>query len=194
MKMLGRTLFRQNEVFNFFFEHLIDDQGNEVKEYFVLEHKKIQENQVGGAVILPIVDQKIGLVEIYRPPLKRHCWELPHGFIDANETDREAALRELREETGIVTDESDCYYLGCLAPDAGIIGATVSIYFSQSGSITADVEPELGLKRVKFFDVTEVKEMIESSTIIDAITLATVFKYLNSKGKIEWVIDSPERI
>jgi hypothetical protein len=84
--------------------------------------------------------------------------------------------------------------LGNLAPDAGIIGATISIYYSESGSATEDVKSELGLKRVKFFEVSEVKEMIESSTIIDAITLATVFKYLNSKGKIQWVIESPERV
>ena len=79
MKILGRTLFGSNEVFNFFFEHLVDDQGNEVKQYFILEPKKIREDRVAGVGILPIVDGKIGLIEIYRPALKRNCWEIPHG-------------------------------------------------------------------------------------------------------------------
>jgi ADP-ribose pyrophosphatase YjhB (NUDIX family) len=66
--------------------------------------------------MLPIVDNKIGLVEIYCPALKKNCWELQHGFIEINETDRSAAIRELKEETGIVTEESDCIYLGEVAP------------------------------------------------------------------------------
>ena len=192
MKIIARTLFRQNAVFNFFFEHLVDDAGNEVKEYFILEPKEIRENRVGGVAILPIVDNKIGLVEIYRPTLKKNCWELPHGFIDMNETDRAAAVRELKEETGIVTDESDCIYLGNVAPDAGIIGATMSVFFAQNGCLSTDVMPELGLKRVNFFDMLEVKEMIDRSVITDGITLATLLKYLSAKGKIKWNMDVVE--
>jgi 8-oxo-dGTP pyrophosphatase MutT (NUDIX family) len=186
MKIIERTLFRQNAVFNFFFEHLVDDGGNEVKEYFILEPKVIRGNRVGGVAILPIVGHKIGLVEIYRPTLKKNCWELPHGFIDTNESDVAAAVRELREETGIVTDESDCIYLGNVAPDAGIIGATMSVYFAQNASVSTNVMPELGLKRVKFFNMLEVNEMIDRSVITDGITLATLLKYLSAKGKIKW--------
>jgi ADP-ribose pyrophosphatase YjhB (NUDIX family) len=186
MKVLGRTLFRENEVFNFYFEHIVDSQGNEVKEYFILEPKIIRENRVGGVAILPIVDNKIGLVEIYRPTLKKKCWELPHGFIEINESVRSAVVRELKEETGIVSDESDCIYLGEVAPDAGIIGATMSVFFTQNGSVCSDLVSEIGLLRVKFFEMFEVKKMIEISVISDGITLATLLKYLNLKSKIEW--------
>jgi 8-oxo-dGTP pyrophosphatase MutT (NUDIX family) len=162
VKILGRTLFAENEMFNFFFEHLIDRQGNEVKKYFVLEPKKLRDDRVAGVGILPIVGGKIGLIEIYRPALKRNCWELPHGFIDDDETDIAAALRELKEETGVITEEVDCFYLGQLAPDAGIIGATINIYFSQNGTVTANSKSELGLQQVKFFDLLELKKMIDS--------------------------------
>jgi ADP-ribose pyrophosphatase len=36
----------------------------------------------------------------YRPPVQATCVEFPAGLIDANESVEEAALRELREETG----------------------------------------------------------------------------------------------
>jgi ADP-ribose pyrophosphatase len=36
----------------------------------------------------------------FRPPIQATCVEFPAGLIDANETVEEAALRELREETG----------------------------------------------------------------------------------------------
>jgi 8-oxo-dGTP pyrophosphatase MutT (NUDIX family) len=192
MKIIERTLFRQNDVFNFFFEHLVDDEGNEVKEYFILEPKKIRINRVSGVAILPIVNNKIGMVEIHRPTLKKTYWELPHGFIDINETDLVSAIRELREETGIIADESDCIYLGNVAPDPGIIGASISVYFAQNGIVATDVLSELGLKRVKFFDMLEIKNMIDMSIIIDGITMATILKYLSYHGKIKWNLDAHE--
>lgn len=42
------------------------------------------------------------LVEQYRPPVRQTTVEFPAGLIDAGETVEQAALRELREETGYV--------------------------------------------------------------------------------------------
>ncbi|WP_158888310.1 NUDIX domain-containing protein [Amycolatopsis anabasis] len=35
---------------------------------------------------------------------QRRCWELPGGMIDPGETPRQAAIRELREESGLVAE------------------------------------------------------------------------------------------
>jgi hypothetical protein len=62
----------------------------------------------------------------------------------------------------------------------------------QSRGVSTEIKSELGLKRVKFFDMIEVKEMVERSVIIDSITMATLLKYLSCKGKIRWDIRDRE--
>jgi 8-oxo-dGTP pyrophosphatase MutT (NUDIX family) len=42
------------------------------------------------------------LVRQYRPPVQQYTMEFPAGLIDVDETIEQAALRELREETGYV--------------------------------------------------------------------------------------------
>lgn len=52
------------------------------------------------------------MVEQWRPPLQRVTLELPAGIIDPGETPEQAAVRELREETGYGGGEPEC--IGCL--------------------------------------------------------------------------------
>lgn len=54
-------------------------------------------------VILAIIqnrDNSIILVKQFRAPLNNACIEMPAGLIDQGEDAQEAAVRELREETG----------------------------------------------------------------------------------------------
>ena len=60
---------------------------------------------IRAAVILPLIEDDVILVEQYRVPLGRNCIELPAGLIGdedgkADEEDLSAAGRELEEETG----------------------------------------------------------------------------------------------
>jgi hypothetical protein len=95
-------------------------------------------------------------------------------------------MRELSKETGIVSEESDCIYLGQLAPDPVIIGGTISIFYARNRKLTSDSKSELGIKQQKFFDFPEIKDMIDCSEILDSITLAAILKFLSLKGKIKW--------
>jgi len=53
--------------------------------------------------MLPIVDDRaIVMVRVKRPVINDATWELPAGGVKKGETPREAARRELAEETGII--------------------------------------------------------------------------------------------
>ena len=51
--------------------------------------------------VLLLQDSDLGLDPVL------HWWSTPGGGVDPGETDREAAVRELREETGLVVTEDD---------------------------------------------------------------------------------------
>lgn len=62
------------------------------------------ENKPDGVVIFSLAGEKkdrIVLVRQYRYPIAGYIYELPAGLIEKNENYREAAVREMREETGL---------------------------------------------------------------------------------------------
>jgi ADP-ribose pyrophosphatase len=71
----------------------------------------------------------------YRPPVNAICVEFPAGLIDENETVEEAALRELKEETGYtgrITDISPT-----IVCDPGMSTANM-----QFATVEVQLEPE----------------------------------------------------
>ncbi|TGO67623.1 hypothetical protein BOTNAR_0038g00120 [Botryotinia narcissicola] len=63
-------------------------------------------SEIDGVGIVAIIQKETGpelvLQKQYRPPLDKIVIEVPAGLIDEGETAEEAALRELKEETGYV--------------------------------------------------------------------------------------------
>jgi 8-oxo-dGTP pyrophosphatase MutT (NUDIX family) len=68
----------------------------------------VVERDVVRLVVLDI-DERVLLIRIDEPldPTPGRAWELPGGGIDPGETYVDAAVRELREETGIVARPAD---------------------------------------------------------------------------------------
>ncbi len=80
---------------------------------------------VDCVIYLPHRGDRIVLIERRNPP---HGWALPGGFVDVGERLERAALREMREETGLhVTLEA---LLGCYSdPARDPRGHTVSVVY-----------------------------------------------------------------
>jgi ADP-ribose pyrophosphatase YjhB (NUDIX family) len=61
-----------------------------------------------GAIIIegPIADARVLLVKRAHPPLQAQ-WSIPGGVLEVGELVREAAIREAREETGLIVEPAD---------------------------------------------------------------------------------------
>ena len=67
--------------------------------------------ELEGVAIIPIIHYKgkkvpsIILIANYRPTIENYNLEFVAGMIDKRETVKEAAARELKEETGLIAKE-----------------------------------------------------------------------------------------
>jgi len=60
-------------------------------------------NQASGMAIYAVTEEKpyrLVMIRQYRYPMDEYLYELPAGLIEEGETDAQAAIREMKEETG----------------------------------------------------------------------------------------------
>lgn len=187
-KVLLSKKIAGNTVFNIFFDHLVDDKGNEVAEFLTVSPKFSTQNSLTGVGILPTLMQKNketrwGLVQIYRHAIKETLWEIPRGFIDANETELEAAQRELFEETGLKFSINNITPSLTFSPEPGVISAKVKLFLAviSPEQVKVDknsfISQEMGHKAFSWFTSEEILELINQSKIIDAGSLLALFRF-----------------
>ncbi len=83
-----------------------------------------------GVAVLPILPSgKIVLILNYRHATRSWELELPRGGMTAQETPEAAAMRELKEETGLLA--SSVTFLGALAADSGVLSSLIPVFIGH---------------------------------------------------------------
>ncbi len=158
--------------------HLVDCQvrmpGGKTLSRQILEHP-------GAVVIIP----KKGpdtylLIRQFRFAARDWLWEVPAGGIEPGESTRQAAVRELIEETG--TRPRHLKKLFHFFPTPGVSGEIMHLFLAEGLTPAyADCDEDEEIEK-KEFSLKEIERMIRRGTICDAKTILSFF-YLRLKQR-----------
>ncbi len=124
--------------------------------------------------VLP--DGRIVLIRQFRYAAKQYLWELVAGRIDAGESPKVAAARELIEETGYRAKRFRVFL--DVFPTPGFLEERMFILLAE-GLTAGEAEPEEDEKIVSgAYNRKELEEMIRGGKLRDAKSIAGILYYL----------------
>ena len=177
-------LICENSRFAVFLDTVKQDGEIAIEDYMSISPKTCNENQITGVVTLPVENGKYGLLKIYRPPIKDFSWELPGGFIEPNETPALSAIRELKEEAGLVCEEKDLVHLGTFFPAPGLVSGKLAIFSAEKCKpVSQAEETEFGISRFEWFSEKEIEKSIEKGSIRDMATVLAIHRRMKLFNK-----------
>jgi len=148
-------------------DHVVLPSGHEIEQFHVVDTR----NWV--AVLALTGDGRVVVVDQYRHGLGRVSRELPAGVIDAGETPREAAERELREETGYAAD--DWQLLSDVSTEPSRHTTRAIFYFAGGARRVADPEPEASEEiQVNLLAAAELLEEVDRGGIQHGVHIGAI--------------------
>jgi 8-oxo-dGTP pyrophosphatase MutT (NUDIX family) len=151
-------------------------EGGRVPEHHVVRVTA----QVAGAVVWD--REQDAVLMLYRHRFITDSWgyEVPAGRIESGELPREAAAREVLEETG--------YRPGELAPlirwhpSQGLMDQTFHSFVTESSSYVGAAVDVHEAERIEWVPTAEVARMVDAGEIVDGFTLVSLLGWLRRRG------------
>ena len=168
-RVLSSTAIYEGPVFGIRRDEVIEPSGVRTTRE-VITHP-------GSVVVLPVLpDGRIVLIRQYRHAARQYLWELVAGRIDGGERPREAAVRELIEETGFRAKRLRVFL--DVFPTPGFLEERMFILLAE-GLTAGKAEPEEDEKIIsRAFESKQLEEMIRSGKLRDAKSIAGILYYL----------------
>lgn len=117
------------------------------------------------------------MVEQYRPPIKCRVQEWPAGLIDDGETPRQAAVRELYEETGVKVTEDKLIDLGKIFSGVGMTDEQVNLFALEIDNNTKIDVPDIQGAEIEHDLTTVWIKETELYTVKAAKALSVLVRY-----------------
>ena len=172
-QVLSSTIIYNGPVFGIRRDEVIEPSGVRATRE-VITHP-------GSVVVLPVLpDGRVVLIRQYRYAARQYLWELVAGRIDAGETPKVAAARELIEETGFRAKRFRVFL--DVFPTPGFLEERMFILLAE-GLTAGEAEPEEDEKIIsRAYNRKQLEEMIRDGKLRDAKSIAGIlyyFRYLS---------------
>ncbi len=130
-----------------------------------------RKNDPDGVIIYALYGEKkdkVVIIRQYRYPIDDFVYELPAGLIEKGEDMKEAAVRELHEETGLIFHPIDCDKM-FTEPRFSTVGLTDEsvgiIYGYAEGELSSRFTEASEEIQVMVADRTEVKRILQNELV-----------------------------
>ncbi|NRA74631.1 MAG: NUDIX hydrolase, partial [Planctomycetes bacterium] len=125
----------------------------------------------GAAAILPLLgEDRLILIEQYRPAVGHNVLEIPAGLIEPGEEPIECARREVREETGF--EAGKVTPLLEILPATGFSDERMYIFVAEDLNFVGQDPDEDEWVKVHSVSCLTARKLLESGEIIDGKTVA----------------------
>jgi 8-oxo-dGTP pyrophosphatase MutT (NUDIX family) len=156
--------------FNVTRDHLRLPAGDEL-DYFVVRAKR-----EAASIVATDDAGRVLLVRQWRHTIRRLIWEVPAGAVDDGESPRDAAVRELREESGYTVDRVEPLY--AYHPAVGSMTVKFHLFAGRGLRKVGEHDPA-DIHDVRFFEASDIKAMIARNEIVDGMTLTALLLWLS---------------
>jgi len=144
----------------------IKDENGDIATREVVHHN-------GAACVVPIDENNyIYMVEQFRYPFGECMLEVPAGKKDEGEEPRKTAMRELKEETGIVADTIT--YLGEYRGNVALLTEKIYMYIARGLHFSKQDLDAGEYVEVRKYHIDEVVEKVLNNEIKDGKTIAAI--------------------
>ena len=145
----------------------------------IVEKEKIERNKGKKAVIVIAVTEDKFIITFQNRVKDKILAEFPSGYIEENETILEAANRELKEETGYISD--DLFILDEAYPTPGLDDNSYIYIVLANNSKKEEEVKEIGTELVKYglFTIEELEYLINNNIMNGAMNKLAYYNLMS---------------
>ncbi len=170
IKRIKRELVAKGAIIDYYQDTMQIPNGN-IAKWDLIDHK-------GAAAVVAVRDDgKLIMVKQYRNALDRDTLEIPAGGLNGRgEPTKDAAIRELREETGYVAENVE--FLTSIYTTVAFCNEKIDIYLATG--LKKQVEQDLDedeYVNICTYDLDELVKMVYENKIQDSKTICGIMMY-----------------